>query len=217
MARTTLIFLLTLSACGGKDGDTGPAGPMGDRGEIGPMGMPGAAGLSCWDVDENGACDIASEDTDGDGACTTADCRVVAGPTGIVDVLDFDNYTPDLALGGAVRRACLTNIHVAGADETAIINMYATAQAPNTDAGNFLIGAIAVSSDSGGTFPAADRGNNQFAIYVGTGLGAVAHISASHRVDMVEGLTYVFGWSLGGGTSTANVTCSGSATIVRLP
>jgi opacity protein-like surface antigen len=177
----------------------------------------GATGRSCWDVDENGACDTSSEDTDGDGACTTADCRGLTGPSGVVEVLDFDTFASNLALGGLVRRQCMTPSYTAGADEVAVINMHATAQAPNADAGNFLIAAVAVSSDGGATFPPADRSTDHFAIYVGTGLGAIAHVSASHRVDLVEGSSYVFGWALGGGTSMAGVTCSGVATISRLP
>jgi hypothetical protein len=184
---------------------------------MGLMGMTGTTGLACWDLDENGACDAATEDTDGDGACTTADCRGSTGQTGVVDVLSFESFIASLPLGGTVQRQCRTEAHTAGPDEVALINMHASAQGPPGDAGNFLIASIGVSSDGGSTFPPADRGNDHMAIYTGSGLAAIAHTSASHRVDLVEGVTYVFGWVLGGGSSTAGVTCSGIAMITRLP
>lgn len=31
-------------------------------------------GFSCWDLNQNGMCDLMSEDVNGDGNCTTADC-----------------------------------------------------------------------------------------------------------------------------------------------
>ena len=36
----------------------------------------------CWDVNNNGMCDAATEDTNGDGACTAHDCRGLQGPRG---------------------------------------------------------------------------------------------------------------------------------------
>jgi hypothetical protein len=37
---------------------------------------------SCWDVNNNGNCDVATEDVNGDGACTAHDCRGLQGPRG---------------------------------------------------------------------------------------------------------------------------------------
>ena len=54
--------------------------------EAGPEGPPGSPGLSCWDLNENGACDD-DEDLTGpdgvpDGLCGVHDCRGVPGPQG---------------------------------------------------------------------------------------------------------------------------------------
>jgi hypothetical protein len=89
-----------LTACEGEQGPPGAEGPAGDngaQGPIGPAGPTGAAGedgdngaqgpagedgddgadgVACWDVNENGTCDAATEDIDGDGACSALDCRV---------------------------------------------------------------------------------------------------------------------------------------------
>ncbi len=37
---------------------------------------------NCWDGNNNGICDVATEDTNGDGACTAQDCRGLQGPRG---------------------------------------------------------------------------------------------------------------------------------------
>jgi hypothetical protein len=91
-----------LSACGseGPMGDMGSPGTMGDKGDKGDMGDPGtmgtpgqagsngapgqngSAGLSCWDQNGNGTCDLAMEDIDEDGACDVADCAGPQGPPG---------------------------------------------------------------------------------------------------------------------------------------
>ncbi|RME21797.1 MAG: hypothetical protein D6806_14045, partial [Deltaproteobacteria bacterium] len=49
-------------------------GPVACVGSAGPQGDTGAPGVSCWDLNANGACDTAAEDRDGDGQCTAADC-----------------------------------------------------------------------------------------------------------------------------------------------
>lgn len=97
---TTLLVGLLAAGCSpaaGEDGapgqagaigEPGPSGPMGgdgSAGEPGPPGPPGAAGpagFSCWDLDENRACDLATEDHDASGACDVGDCVGAEGPTG---------------------------------------------------------------------------------------------------------------------------------------
>lgn len=37
----------------------------------------------CWDLNQSGVCDLATEDTNGDGACTALDCRGLPGPRGV--------------------------------------------------------------------------------------------------------------------------------------
>ena len=75
----------------GNDGPTGPAGGVGPAGPVGPAGTQGptgprgiqgptgAGGAICWDLNVNGACDLATEDINSDGTCNALDC---VGPDG---------------------------------------------------------------------------------------------------------------------------------------
>ena len=70
---------------------TGPEGPKGDKGDTGNTGPPGAPGadgsdgingtdgINCWDINENGVCDIPDEDLNDDGNCTVEDCGLSNG------------------------------------------------------------------------------------------------------------------------------------------
>jgi len=44
--------------------------------------IPGEDGLSCWDLDGNGNCDLETEDITGDGQCGAQDCQGADGATG---------------------------------------------------------------------------------------------------------------------------------------
>ena len=72
----------------GAQGDVGPTGPqgvegaVGPQGPIGPVGAQGIAGLACWDLDGDGACNPLVEDFNGDLACGVADCIGPEGPIG---------------------------------------------------------------------------------------------------------------------------------------
>jgi len=55
----------------------GPRGEQGDQGPPGPPGTPG--GRDCWDLNENGVKDLATEDANGDGRVDVLDCK---GPKG---------------------------------------------------------------------------------------------------------------------------------------
>ncbi|MBI4702732.1 MAG: hypothetical protein HY744_16545 [Deltaproteobacteria bacterium] len=66
---------LTVLACTGEPGPAGLNGAPGDKGDPGEPGQPGAAGLGCWDLNENGACDLVEEDVDQDGKCSPLDCQ----------------------------------------------------------------------------------------------------------------------------------------------
>ena len=71
----------------GDKGDMGDPGSMGTPGQAGSNGAPGqngSAGVSCWDLNANLTCDVASEDKNADQACTAADCQ---GPAGSVVTL----------------------------------------------------------------------------------------------------------------------------------
>src|SRR5437870_1249150 len=66
----------------GRDGAPGPQGPKGDNGPQGPAGNPGGDGHDCWDLNENGACDLATEDVNHDGMCDVHDCTGAKGDPG---------------------------------------------------------------------------------------------------------------------------------------
>jgi len=56
-------------------GPQGTAGANGQPGATGAAGAAGTAGIHCWDLNQNGACDLNPEDVNLDGACTVLDCR----------------------------------------------------------------------------------------------------------------------------------------------
>ena len=65
---------------GGVQGPAGPIGPTGSMGVRGPTGP--LSGMKCWDLNANGACDLATEDASGNGSCGREDCPGVLGPAG---------------------------------------------------------------------------------------------------------------------------------------
>jgi hypothetical protein len=86
---SVLVFsLMTVAAACGSDGDPGAPGPKGDMGQMGDSGAPGedgtsgTNGISCWDLNSNRTCDVATEDKNADAACTPADCQGAVGPQG---------------------------------------------------------------------------------------------------------------------------------------
>ena len=72
-----LSVLLTGCPLEGNDGKNGTQGIQGVQGVNGPIG---AAGISCWDLNENGQADLAAEDTNSDGTVNVKDCRANAIP-----------------------------------------------------------------------------------------------------------------------------------------
>ena len=45
-------------------------------------GQVGADGISCWDLNGNSVCDLATEDANADGSCTILDCQGPPGENG---------------------------------------------------------------------------------------------------------------------------------------
>jgi len=66
----------------GHDGAPGGQGPKGDNGPPGPAGNPGGDGHHCWDLNQNGVCDLATEDVNLDGMCNVHDCKGSKGDPG---------------------------------------------------------------------------------------------------------------------------------------
>lgn len=64
----------------GPEGPAGPPGPPGADGTDGTDGVDGINGLHCYDINQNGQCDLPEEDVNGDGECSVLDCE---GPQGI--------------------------------------------------------------------------------------------------------------------------------------
>jgi hypothetical protein len=71
------VALVANFALPGSGGPTGPAGPAG------AMGSTGTAGVNCWDLNENGAKDVATEDLNGDAAVNVLDCQSAAATVGV--------------------------------------------------------------------------------------------------------------------------------------
>lgn len=70
----------------GLQGEQGPQGIKGDKGDQGDQGIqgpPGSTGLNCWDLNENGVCDAATEDKTLDGLCDVDDCIGPQGEQGV--------------------------------------------------------------------------------------------------------------------------------------
>lgn len=59
----------------GIQGTVGSPGTAGAPGSAGAAGPPGTAGVACWDTNQNGLCDLATEDLDANGRCNTDDCK----------------------------------------------------------------------------------------------------------------------------------------------
>lgn len=65
----------------GTNGDQGEEGPQGVQGDRGPPGS-GLPGYACWDLNQNGVCDLPEEDPYGYGTCVWQDCQGRNGSTG---------------------------------------------------------------------------------------------------------------------------------------
>jgi octaheme c-type cytochrome (tetrathionate reductase family) len=70
---------LCLGGCAGDDGKDGAAGTPGVPGVPGTSGTAGTSGVSCWDLNQNGVADLATEDTDKNGTVDVNDCRAPSG------------------------------------------------------------------------------------------------------------------------------------------
>jgi hypothetical protein len=54
----------------------------GATGSSGSNGAAGTNGVHCWDLNQNGACNLGSEDINSDGACNVTDCKGATGAQG---------------------------------------------------------------------------------------------------------------------------------------
>ena len=83
MRKPSLVFSTFLTAAflclGGCSGDDGRDGAAGTGGATRPSGTDGTNGLNCWDLNQNGVADLATEDTDKNGTVDVNDCRAPSG------------------------------------------------------------------------------------------------------------------------------------------
>src|SRR3990172_3009447 len=82
MAVIALILSMTLPGPVGTAGPEGPTGPPGGRGDTGLVGTDGTDGLACWDLNENGVAEAATEDRNADTTVDVLDCGGLPGPNG---------------------------------------------------------------------------------------------------------------------------------------
>jgi len=66
----------------GATGAIGPTGNTGPQGPQGPAGTAGTNGINCWDLNQNGVPDPATEDLNLDGLVNVLDCQGAQGPAG---------------------------------------------------------------------------------------------------------------------------------------
>jgi hypothetical protein len=182
---------LALCSCGGEDGLQGEKGDKGEQGDPGVKGDPGAKG-----------------DPGVDGLPGTQ------GPSGVTAILGFDDYVKSVSVSG-VPLHCRTVSHTAGPGEVAALNFQATVQSVGADVKKVLTARTALSTDGGTTYPT--KGKSHLVTFGSILTSSSAHVATSGTFKLVEGDSYVFGLYLGGGVSTANVTCTGTVTIAQIP
>jgi hypothetical protein len=73
LLASTLLVAVGMAGCEGDDGQAGVAGDPGSPGE------DGTPGLNCWDLNQNGVVDLATEDLNKDGVVDVLDCRTPSG------------------------------------------------------------------------------------------------------------------------------------------
>lgn len=81
--------------------------------------------------------------------------------------------------------------------------------------GKILTASTARSTDGGTTFPT--KSQSHMVTFESILSSSAAHVAVSGAFDLVEGKSYVFGMSLGGGVGTANVSCTGTVTVAHVP
>jgi len=185
-----------LVACAGDDGQPGTPGVPGAPGKdgvgtTGPEGPPGSTGPI---------------------GATGTTVKGERGETGIVEVLSFDE-TKVLGTMTAntptVPATCKTTAYIAGAGESAIVDVDAFVVPLSTIDGVFFL-SIGVGTNGGAI---ASLSNKMF-----SGLGAGVGIAGTQKVfALTAGTTYVFGTVFEANKSFSSVDagCSGTATIVK--
>jgi hypothetical protein len=132
--------------------------------------------------------------------------------TGVIAVLDFDaDWTQNTPNGAVFPGQCQTESHLAGPNEVAIVNMngFVAASGPSSD---FIQLKAAISEDGWPFAPIS-------VYYTIDGLSdGAGHVSTTAKVELIEGVTYVFGaqFQTGAPVVVGFSTCHGTVMVARL-
>ena len=101
------VFLLALIAGLGLSGCDGDDGAAGATGAAGVNGSDGSAGISCWDLNQNGIGDLPDEDINGDGVVDVLDCNATSSGAYEAEQLHKGYFTENVYEG---TKSCM-NCH----------------------------------------------------------------------------------------------------------
>lgn len=97
------------SCVNGTDGAQGPPG------QDGVDGINGTDGINCWDLNENGNCDLPDEDINDDGVCNVTDCQPISGVNGTQGPPGQDGQDGEQGPPGPIVPLCnLTDVECEG-------------------------------------------------------------------------------------------------------
>jgi hypothetical protein len=230
MSKPFVLGLFALSACAnaatpepGAQGEPGVPGALGEMGTMGTPGTQGAAGQACWDLDNNGTCDLGNEDTNSDGTCDVGDC---IGPQGAAGTPGTAGTTGQLG-NGVFGTATLTVTPTTVA--TLIPGLTTTVDVPaNSVVMISTDGGVATTSTAATGFSTVDvviavdgallanGGYKRIIAANTTGItGVFAPWSMSAVVTLAPGLHTIQVQAAGTGGASANATLSGDATNVN--
>jgi len=122
--------------------------------------------ISCWDLNGNGACDLATEDTDGSGRCDALDCRGPRGEPGPPgrDGADGVDGAPGLpGRDGADGLSCW-DLNGNGSCDVATEDLDGSGDCDAVDCQG-PAGAELVVADANGTFVGSLDGGQPFSLY----------------------------------------------------
>ncbi len=167
----------------GCEGATGPEGPAGARGTSGTdgtngtngsNGSNGANGQACWDLNNNGAADLAGEDQNGDGLVNVADCatQFPLEPAGVVGMV---TDAADVALGAG------TVYFVPAADVAALPALTVAVNSTNDEPLEDLIAASgatyqSATVDTGGRYALTTLAAGSYFVTFVPGAGDTGHL-----------------------------------------
>jgi Collagen triple helix repeat (20 copies) len=194
-----------LTGPAGATGAVGPQGPVGDMGPVGPTGPQGIQGS----IGLTGA--TGPQGIQGPIGFTGAPGP--QGPSGVLATRNTNSFAAcNPPVSGTVN-ICSTPSYLAGANQTAIIQVSASSFAPP---GNHGLGVYPMYSTNGGLSWSFVHGTNIVANNAGT-LSQYVSASNSGVLTLTSGVNYTFAtgvWDApGGGWTSQSCPCSTTAII----